>query len=106
PYCSPQVMQVPASSGCWASPTQSSQGLRREPAPREIFDFWPDQIVLPATTLRTSGVVPKEIDARHASPRHEPGTQSFDDLPRASGGVMRFDQKRITQMQLLCTALR
>jgi hypothetical protein len=38
-------------------------------------------------------------DTHHPVTNGEPNR--FDDLPRVSDGVMRFDQKRITQMQLL-----
>ena len=75
----------------------------REPAPR---DFFSSAVgggpIRTAITLLAGVGVPKEDvmqDTHHPVTNRLPNC--FNDLPRISGGVMRFDRERITQMQLL-----
>jgi hypothetical protein len=103
PYCSSQVVQVPASSGCWACALpRAVEACGREPAPR---DFRFAGLPSPVEALRKRLVgrrFPKEDilqDTHHPVTNVQPNR--FDDLPRVSDGMMRFDRERITQMQLL-----
>jgi len=103
PYCSSQVVQVPASSGCWAcTQPKAAEACGREPAPRDVRLAG---LAAPVKS-RSAGLVGSNFseedilqDTHHPVTNVEPNR--FDDLPRVSDGMMRFDLERITQMQLL-----
>ena len=83
-------------------PAQSSRGLRQEPAPREFrFDGLAVSVKSRRERLVGSSFPEEDIsqDTHHPVTNVQPNR--FDDLPRVSDAMMRFDLERITQMQLL-----